>query len=375
MDGLRVKLLYISPGFTAHDWRFLTAFRVADWDISHLRLTANLIERRPVPTGVRVLHWSTATGLPQCPLDCFRHWRAMKQMLVRSQPDVVLVGPVPTAAFLVALTGYRRYVAMSWGSDVLIEAFRDKASIEATRYALDRAKGIFGDCNAVAETVGSLVRPRPGALLTFPWGVDLERFHPGPSALTLGKQLGWENNRVLICTRSWEPVYGIDTLLRAFAEVASAYPDARLLLIGDGSLREQIATMLRDPRLTGRVHAPGRINNDALPDYFRMADLYVSAAMSDGSSVSLLEAMACGLPVVVTAGYVNLEWVVPGQNGWLVKAGDAGELAEALGSALSLGAHDLSRMRAANVAVTRERANWAENVPRLRALLQQVAKR
>ena len=73
--------------------------------------------------------------------------------------------------------------------------------------------------------------------------------------------------------------------------------------------------------LASFIHAPGRVNNDLLPQYLCLANLYLSSALSDGTSVSLLEAMACGLPVVVTKGYGNLEWVTPQQNGWLVEAG------------------------------------------------------
>ena len=66
------------------------------------------------------------------------------------------------------------------------------------------------------------------------------------------------------------------------------------------------------------------ISQERLPDYFRAADLYVSCSLSDGSSVSLFEAMATGLPVVVTEAPGNHEWVLTSDNGWLAAPGDAG---------------------------------------------------
>src|SRR6202043_2584064 len=108
----------------------------------------------------------------------------------------------------------------------------------------------------------------------------------------------------------------------AFAKVSKRCPSARLLLLGDGSLASEVHALIEKLGIGPLVHTAGRIGYDALPEYFRLADFYVSPVLSDGTSISLLEAMACGLPVVVTKGYGNLEWVIPGKNGWLGEPGE-----------------------------------------------------
>jgi glycosyltransferase involved in cell wall biosynthesis len=124
--------------------------------------------------------------------------------------------------------------------------------------------------------------------------------------------------------------------------------------------------------LANFIHTPGRVNNDLLPQYLRLANLYVSAALSDGTSVSLLEAMACALPVIVTKGYGNLEWVTPQQNGWLAEPGSPEILAKTLDEALSNPAR-LGVLGSANRSAVLDRADWKRNFPKLLTLLEKLS--
>jgi glycosyltransferase involved in cell wall biosynthesis len=109
-----------------------------------------------------------------------------------------------------------------------------------------------------------------------------------------------------------------------------------------------------------------------LPRYYQMADLYVSASHSDGSSISLLEAMACGSPVLVSDIPGNREWVPPlppggiegGQVGWLFPDGDADALAQAILHAVEQ-RHHLPEMGRRARALAEQRADWKQNFPRL----------
>jgi len=141
-------------------------------------------------------------------------------------------------------------------------------------------------------------------------------------------------------------------------------PDARVLMVGDGSLRPQVEAFIAGHGLKDRFCLPGQVPEPALADYYNEADLYVSATYSDGASISLLQAMACGLPVIVTGGYGNLEWVLQARNGWLYPAGDT----QALTAAIIEGLNDTAARNAMgrlNSAIVRERANWDENVEQL----------
>jgi len=368
-----MKILYVSAGYTTHDFRFLQVFRSVDWEVGHLQLTTTSTDSRSLPDGVQSIAWERSVRELK-PSDCPQLLSSFQRLLEAQRPSVILAGPVPTAAYLVALSEWRRFVAMSWGSDILVDAQEDSSKRAAAIFTLERAGGVFGDCSAVASSVQELAPVASNRMVTFPWGIDLHRFSPGRTTSNLRVRLGWQDKRVLLCTRSWERGYGIEILLHAVAAIVPEHPDVRLLLVGNGSLQNEIFSLIDRLHLRHIVHAPGRIDYEALPDFFRMSDFYVSAARSDGTSVSLLEAMACGLPAIVTEGYGNLEWVSPGVHGWLAKPDDSPSLAAALHQALVAPSPQITTMKKNNIAVVRARADWPKNIPRLLLLLEEVSR-
>jgi glycosyltransferase involved in cell wall biosynthesis len=372
VDGSRLKVLYISRGYTTHDHRFLKSFAGAGWSPTHLPLIDERLDKRPLPEGVETVVWP-GDAIESDALGELEHRRpALVDLLTEIKPDVVIAGPVQSGAYLAALAGAKPLVAVSWGTDLLVDADATDESRAITRHALDNSAAVFGDCLAVREAVHRHSSIPDDRIVTFPWGIDLVLFTPGPTSLTLRSDLGWSDNEVFISTRSWEPIYAVDVLVRAFAMVRESRPSARLLLLGDGSMETAIRQMIADLGLADFVHAPGRARYDLLPDYFRSADAYVSATVSDGTSISLLEAMACGLPVVVSNSFGNLEWVREGVNGALAAPGDVESLSAAMLSVVA-DPHKVARIREANIATARRRANWDANFPELVTLVERLA--
>jgi glycosyltransferase involved in cell wall biosynthesis len=140
-------------------------------------------------------------------------------------------------------------------------------------------------------------------------------------------------------------------------------------MLGNGSqaglLRRILATGgLNNPSDYPRVLFPGQIGYEDLPRYYRSVDLYISASHSDGTSISLLEAMACGCPVLVSDIPGNREWVEQGVNGWLFPDGDAQALAQAINQAVEQ-RNRLSEMGKAARRTAEQRADWKSNFPQL----------
>jgi glycosyltransferase involved in cell wall biosynthesis len=200
----------------------------------------------------------------------------------------------------------------------------------------------------------------PERTVVFPWGVDLEHFSPHPRA----KPLGADQDFTLFCNRSWEPNYGVDVLARAFVRVAQSRPEVNLLLLGGGSQGAAIRHILERGRVAEQVTFPGYISNQDLPRYYRMADIFISASHVDGSSVSLMEALACGLPCLVSDIPANKEWVSDDHNGWLFPDGDAEALANSILRAMD--ARDkLVKIGSGARLVAEQRADWQKNFAKL----------
>jgi len=175
------------------------------------------------------------------------------------------------------------------------------------------------------------------------------------------------NSRVVLSARSHEPLYRVGDIITAFEGARSfVSDDVYLVVLNDGPLTDEIRAGAGDHTLF-----LGRVSESELAAWLRRSDLYVSASETDGSSVTLLQAMACGTPVLVSDIPGNREWVHAGLTGGIFPLGDVGALTQALTTALSGADVDESIDRA--VAQVRSRADWSRNSPRLTSLLRRVS--
>jgi glycosyltransferase involved in cell wall biosynthesis len=165
---------------------------------------------------------------------------------------------------------------------------------------------------------------------------------------------------VLFCNRSWEPLYGVDVLARAFVKVAQKNENASLILLNGGSQGHVIRGILQSGGVMDRVTFGGQVSQKDLPDWYRDADLYISPSHVDGSSVSLMEALACGLPCLVSDIPGNKEWVTNDENGWLFRDGDVDDLAEKILSVISQ-KEKLPEIGRAGRRSAERRADWQKN--------------
>lgn len=121
--------------------------------------------------------------------------------------------------------------------------------------------------------------------------VDLARFAPAAQR---------KRGAHLVVARNLEPIYGIDTALRAFAVLAARRPEARLSVAGSGPQRAELEALAASLGVAERVRFTGRLDRDQMADLYRNADVTLNPSRVDNMPVSVLESMACGVPVVTT---------------------------------------------------------------------------
>jgi len=159
----------------------------------------------------------------------------------------------------------------------------------------------------------------------------------------------------LICTRGFHPYYGVDVVVRAFAEVQKSYPSAQLDLVGGGVLEGQIRDLVRKLGLSG-VNFLGVASHDDIARFYDRADIFVNASNLDNMPVSVLEAFASGTPVVTTAPE-SMRYIVDHERtGLLSNPGDAGELARNI--LRVLGDSELATRLAQNAYSESSRYDW-----------------
>lgn len=375
-----MRILYFTRDYTTHDRRFLSALARTDHQVFYLRLERGprQLEDRPLPPEIELVPWEGGQGLIGVK-DAPRLLAGFRRVLRQVKPDLVHAGPIQTSALLAALSGFRPLVSMSWGSDLLVDADQDPWMRWATRYALGHSDALVGDCEPVRQKAIQFGMPAE-RIVTFPWGVDLTHFHPAAD------ERAERNVFTLLSTRGWEPIYGVELIARAFVQACRqlagrdpANPDAgrapsrpipelRLIMLGGGSQAGLLRQIFNQGEVQDQVFFPGQIPQAELPRLYRSADLYLSASRSDGTSISLLEAMACGRPVLVSDIPGNLQWVTPGEQGWLFPDGDANALAQGILQAVDLFSNDpagLAEMGRSARRLAEQRADWEKNFPQL----------
>lgn len=356
------RILYFSRDYTPHDYRFLSALAGTEHKVYYLRLEQQgyASEDRSLPPEVEMVDWAGGRR-PVSWKDGLHLLGSLKDIIRRVKPDVVQAGPIQRSAFLTALSGFHPLISMSWGYDLIQDARRNALWRWATRYTLRHSDVMVGDCNTIRQLAISHGM-QDEHIITFPWGVDLEHFSPLTHSDPLPGEGGGSQSSFLrlLSTRNWEPIYGVDVIARAFVLAAGQLPDLRLVMLGSGSQAPQLQRTFSEAGLSDRVYFPGLVRHADLPRFYRGADLYVSASHSDGTSISLLEAMACGLPLLLSDIPGNREWVVPGEQGWLFPDGDSSALAQAiLEAARQRGS--LGEMGRAARHLAEERADWKQN--------------
>jgi glycosyltransferase involved in cell wall biosynthesis len=126
--------------------------------------------------------------------------------------------------------------------------------------------------------------------------IDLGRFAPRPA--NPGARTDAPH---LIVTRNLEPIYDIGTALRALSIVRNAWPGAHLTVAGSGPERNRLGDLAQTLGLGAHVTFSGRLDNDRIGELYRQADLFVNSSLVDNMPISILEALASGVPVVSTS--------------------------------------------------------------------------
>ena len=188
------------------------------------------------------------------------------------------------------------------------------------------------EVNAVAAFSARALHEQDGFPLPIPVvenGIDVLAYDPASDRAAAKRHVGLDpGRRHIICIARLHPVKDHAMLVRAFARVAGAMPDVDLVLAGDGELRATLQAQVAAAGLEQRVSFLG-VRRD-VPDLLRAADVFALTSVSEGASITVLEAMASGVPSVLTAVGGNGELVRDGVEGLLVPRHDDEAAAQAL---------------------------------------------
>jgi len=314
-----MRICLISMGTFTHIGPYLDYFKQAGHDVHFIAMSPG--PERGVPTYNVGLgrRYSETHGKWKYPISMLRARRLIKEL----KPDIVHAHYATSCGLTALACGFHPTVVTAHGSDLTIGI---KSRI--WRPLLKRIFE-FADCvNTVSKDLEEMAVSlgiEPNKIETLTLGIDTGKF-----AFTDRPGLHSSRALRLVCTRRLEPVFDHPTIIGALARLKEKGIEFRMTFVGDGSLLDTLKQDAGDVGLNGSVSFTDRVNNDDLPEILGQNDVYLSASLWDGTSLSLLEAMATGVFPVVSDIKANAALLRHNVDGLLHKVGDADDLAKCI---------------------------------------------
>lgn len=194
----------------------------------------------------------------------------------------------------------------AWGSDILVTPQRGPAWRWLTKKALRSCAITTSDSAHMTERMREL---GAGEVMTFPFGLE-----------ALPKQNVTKQPWLCFANRGLEPIYRPQLVIEAFAHIAAAQPEARLVVANEGSLRAALEADVAARGLASRVSFVGRLDAQAQAAHYARSTWFLSLPESDSVSVSVLEAMAHGCVPLLSELPANRELIGDSARGLIVGA-------------------------------------------------------
>ncbi len=296
------------------------------------------------------------------------------------RPDIVHGHDIMSAGLSTVFAGSYLKVISAWGSDVLIAPKNSFINKLIVKYTVKNVNLILAESEIMKKKIEEFGNSLN--IEVIPWGIDINIFNPtfkpDEDIKNLKCNLSLYNSPTVISTRQFCYVYDIETLVMAIPYVVKKVPHAKFILkrpgirTGTEEFKEKLIKLTRDLGVYESVRFVGETEYKEIPKYLNASDIYVSTSLSDSCSVSMLEAMACGLPVVVSDEPSNFEWIKDGWNGYIFPRKDH----EALAGKLIMLLKDKEKRKLfgkRNREIIEERGDWDKNMEKVEQLYKNLS--
>lgn len=285
-------------------------------------------------------------------LDFLPRHLKMYLLVHKIKPDILHAHFISKFGFHAAFLGYRPLIMSAWGGDILVVPYWSKLLWYFTGISLRRADMIYGVSRDICGKIVSDFMVPSARVKVVPFGVDTNIFHP-----LVNKKAPDDNNLVVLSNRNFLEVYNIETLINSIPLVVEKNPNIKFVIKGTGPFEVSLKSLVLELGVSEYVTFIGWVDYKEMAELLHNCDIYVSTALSDGTPVSVLEAMACAKACIVTdVGGVS-EWIEDGVNGCLLTPKNPKELAQKI---LGLAADPIKREKLGKNAsqVIEQKGDW-----------------
>jgi len=312
----------LSNALSVHTQRWAQAFAQRGHDVHLFSVNSSEIEGvhvHPVyigPKNSKTVFWKL--------LSYFYFFLTIRRRLKKLNPDIVNAHYASINGVIAAFSGFHPLVISVWGSDVIAANGPRLPLIlrAALRYALKRADLICATSGYLAIQTRRFTNPFQ-RIERVPFGVDCDLFKPSDN----GQMKNSQQFRIGF-VKSLLPRYGPEFVIKAMPLICRFVPNAKLIMVGQGRLKNDLIKLARSLNVEDKVEFTGFVPNKDLPKILQTFDVFVLASLRESFGVVLLEAQACGVPVVATNIGGVPETCIDGQTAYLVPPEDSAAIAE-----------------------------------------------
>ena len=323
-----MKLCFIANPNSIHTRRWLTYFQQQGHQIL-------LLADQPVSDAIPGIETIDLTQWSKAKKGRFVLWAYhVRRLLAQWQPDILHAHQVSSAGWLGWASGFHPFVVMPWGSDLYQHPKHSRMARWLAYQVMKKADLVMADSHDLLQ-IAQQYGATPQNCHLVQWGVNLDLFQPSPHREPIRQKFGWQNRQVILSPRSLRPIYRHEVTIASIEEVRQIFPSVLFVFRDYGADSPDYPTKLRQliqsHNLTEIVQFLPESPHyaDVIPVY-QASDVVVSVPTSDGTPMSVLEAFACGVPVIASDLPSLREWIHPNETGLLVPVDDVKALAAAI---------------------------------------------
>ncbi|MDR3667135.1 MAG: glycosyltransferase [Ignavibacteriaceae bacterium] len=250
---------------------------------------------------------------------------SLKKVLKKFKPDILHSHYASSYGLLGALCQFHPFFLSVWGNDVF--DFPQKTILHKLllQYILSKPDMLFSTSKIMAKETSLYTKKKINII---PFGVDTDIFKPKKV-----RNVFKESDLVIGTVKGLEDNYGIEYLVKAFIILENKYPNLplRLLIVGGGSLEKKLKNQAKNLINQGKAIFTGHIPHNKISTYHNMIDIAVFPSISESFGVSVIEASACGIPVIISDVGGMPEIIKNNVTGIKVRSADENSIAEAIG--------------------------------------------
>ncbi len=288
----------------------------------------------------------------------------LKTIIKEFKPDILHAHYASSYGLLGALSGFHPYIISVWGTDIMKFPHKNLFTRQIIKFNLRSANAVCATSHTLEKHIHQLINKKVEVI---PFGVDLSEF--------VNKKSSKKDTSVFTigCVKSLEKNYNINTLIVSFSQLKIKYPDKKLklIIVGEGSERAALERSVFELNLNEHVVFEGKLPHHLVADKINELDVLVNLSEYESFGVSVIEAMACHVPVIVSEAEGLKEVVDDQKNGSIVTYNNIGQVVGAL-ERLMLN-ENLRNTIGINAAErVRKNYNWFNNLNQMKRVYSKV---